>query len=1192
MASAELRMVVDEAEPPRKRQRLSPTSTTTTTSAPAEKKKMDHRSSKLDVVGEVSDGKEAQVGILHFVNASNPGFSGVLKHRYTDFLVNEIGLDGTVYHLTDTKAPRFNNASNQQEVKPAEREPVPAPAAAPVIENVAEVKLTGSETVPAAAQGVVEEKPAPEPAQDDVATQPAAEEKPAPPSTQDDVATQPLAEEKPIPQSAQDDVAMQPAAEIKAEAGVLSKRPSSNIPTGGAAATTEAPIQLKPEDRELLIGYFGNDLTTKICEMYQNILSKPAAKSTIFGTIKTEPITDREIRGRIHGDIRRIFNSKFETEMINDGKIEFRASRGSNNRYHQNPQPRSQAPRGNAGWNELGGQFLHFSLHKQNKDTMEVIGLLSRLLHIKPKDFSFAGTKDRRAVTVQRVSVQRQQANKLASLNSKLWGAQIGNYEYKKTQLELGELGGNEFTITLRNCEFPNEAGLDETGRLELGRRIVGDAFKFLQQYGFINYFGLQRFGTFGIGTHEVGAKILQGDYEGAVWDILSYNDETLQKGLYPDETSQNLSKTNRDDIDRAIAIHNWKSGRNFKQVLDRLPRKFTAEVSLIQALSTGCKNDPAGALGRVPYGLRTMYVHAYQSYVWNIVASFRWAKYGTKVIAGDLVLVDTPAQKAAAVKDEVDENGEVVVRPAAHDTAVTHDDLYQRARPLTEEEANSGDFTVFDIVLPTPGYDIDYPQNDVGDYYKEFMASDLGGGLDPANMRRNIKEFSLSGSYRQVMAKIGSDLSFEVKTYASDDEQLVETDVDRMDKLKNPGRANNSNWQNNGNQRENYNSQKDNNPWPSRNNQFNNNRGQQNNGAGNNWGRGQQRQTDYVGKAEAVKRDMERHGGSAALNAWQSLPEKLQVDEKAAAEAYDAEKLAQGPIDPKTLKQPTFKDTYIETNPETAKRTGKKDISLVQGEYVEDEKSEKTAEKEVGDVGMDPESDLKSVNELGMDGAMDGSSDSKPMAEKIKKVAKKLTKSQGSTSAESVDESPSEATQLTAQLPESDTTASVTESSALRTSSGSHNTVSTSDTSEGGVKLSGPDAELNSILEEKPEVKATPILRPDAAEFSPKLPFSAVATTHVAEGTAAIRADIENFVPKKESIQEKQEDVPMTDATNAVEEDSSKESAEEVAQEPAKIAVVVKFALGSSQYATMALRELMKAGGVKNYTPEFTSAR
>lgn len=45
-------------------------------------------------------------------------------------------------------------------------------------------------------------------------------------------------------------------------------------------------------------------------------------------------------------------------------------------------------------------------------------------------------------------------------------------------------------------------------------------------------------------------------------------------------------------------------------------------------------------------------------------------------------------------------------------------------------------------------------------------------------------------------------------------------------------------------------------------------------------------------------------------------------------------------------------------------------------------------------------------------------------------------------------------------------------------------------------------------------------------------------------------------------------------------------------AEEKKKIAVVIKLQLGSSQYATMALRELMKAGGVKAYKPEFMGGR
>ena len=40
--------------------------------------------------------KEEDVGITEFMSPENPGFKCVLKHRYSDFLVNEIGLDGKV----------------------------------------------------------------------------------------------------------------------------------------------------------------------------------------------------------------------------------------------------------------------------------------------------------------------------------------------------------------------------------------------------------------------------------------------------------------------------------------------------------------------------------------------------------------------------------------------------------------------------------------------------------------------------------------------------------------------------------------------------------------------------------------------------------------------------------------------------------------------------------------------------------------------------------------------------------------------------------------------------------------------------------------------------------------------------------------------------------------------------------------
>lgn len=48
---------------------------------------------------------------------------------------------------------------------------------------------------------------------------------------------------------------------------------------------------------------------------------------------------------------------------------------------------------------------------------------------------------------------------------------------------------------------------------------------------------------------------------------------------------------------------------------------------------------DKVGALGVIPRNLRTMYVHAYQSYVWNLIVSERIKMSATEPFVGDLVI-------------------------------------------------------------------------------------------------------------------------------------------------------------------------------------------------------------------------------------------------------------------------------------------------------------------------------------------------------------------------------------------------------------------------------------------------------------------------------------------------------------------------------------------------------------------------
>ena len=53
--------------------------------------------------------REVRAGITEYICPDNLGFTGVLKQRYTDFLVNEIGLDGQVLHLRSTEVKRKEN---------------------------------------------------------------------------------------------------------------------------------------------------------------------------------------------------------------------------------------------------------------------------------------------------------------------------------------------------------------------------------------------------------------------------------------------------------------------------------------------------------------------------------------------------------------------------------------------------------------------------------------------------------------------------------------------------------------------------------------------------------------------------------------------------------------------------------------------------------------------------------------------------------------------------------------------------------------------------------------------------------------------------------------------------------------------------------------------------------------------------
>lgn len=59
---------------------------------------------------------------------------------------------------------------------------------------------------------------------------------------------------------------------------------------------------------------------------------------------------------------------------------------------------------GETRWPKEQPSFLQFHMYKSNRDTAEAIAKIAECVGCKPKTFSFAGTKDRRGCTVQKVT--------------------------------------------------------------------------------------------------------------------------------------------------------------------------------------------------------------------------------------------------------------------------------------------------------------------------------------------------------------------------------------------------------------------------------------------------------------------------------------------------------------------------------------------------------------------------------------------------------------------------------------------------------------------------------------------------------------------------------------------------------------------------------------------------------------------
>lgn len=239
------------------------------------------------------------------------------------------------------------------------------------------------------------------------------------------------------------------------------------------------------------------------------------------------------------------------------------------------------------------GRYTIADVTSTNWETNRLIRILSRSMRISREKVGFAGTKDKRAVTTQRMSFECE-PSKLDLV--KLEDVSIDNVFRSDRPVRMGDLKGNRFTIRVRDTDTDAKTTEETVSSILSDIQSTG---------GFPNYYGVQRFGIARPVTHLVGEQIVRGDLRKAVEIYL----------FYPSEYEEDEVRETRDILRRCDG--------DYSSIDFILPKIMGFEQTLVDYLRQN-PGDYKGAIEIMPTNLQMMFTHAYQSYLYNHMLSRR----------------------------------------------------------------------------------------------------------------------------------------------------------------------------------------------------------------------------------------------------------------------------------------------------------------------------------------------------------------------------------------------------------------------------------------------------------------------------------------------------------------------------------------------------------------------------------------
>lgn len=277
--------------------------------------------------------------------------------------------------------------------------------------------------------------------------------------------------------------------------------------------------------------------------------------------------------------------------------------------------------------------YLSFTLVKRGISTPEAVKILSRKLNISFKRIAYNGNKDKRALTSQRITIFKLDAERLNINFEKMF---VRDVTYSEEPCKIGKLYGNGFTIIVK--DFDSEADIN---------RILGETGKLP------NFYGPQRFGASSLNI-DISRHIIKREFKEAFHTLVlderaeskasAESRKILREFFPPYLDGKSIDKNKADELLSKLSHSLYFERESLKYLIEH-------------------KNDYIGAIRTMPKYARLLILQSIQYFIFNKTLGRAIERYGIENIPEEMPVVGFSMQLGSdniskIIKEVMEEEG------------------------------------------------------------------------------------------------------------------------------------------------------------------------------------------------------------------------------------------------------------------------------------------------------------------------------------------------------------------------------------------------------------------------------------------------------------------------------------------------------------------------------------------------------